>query len=166
MSVPVKKIMVLIENVACLSREMTLREADKVLKENGSAIGGEVFPLKGTVVLDGENNYVGILSMKDILNKVIPSYVKGNLVGITFDDQLEQRVARVWDTELVEDAMIREVVVINHNDCIMKCLEIMIEKGFQRMPVVDDADNVIGMIYIRRLYDYVTSKAPVDRGGK
>ncbi|MFC1623048.1 HPP family protein [Patescibacteria group bacterium] len=166
MGVPVEKIMVPIKMVACLNRKMTLRQADEIFKQNGSTVGGEVFPLKGTVVLDEEGNLIGIASMKDILKIVIPRYVQGSLVGITYDEQLEDRVAKVWDTELVEDIMIEDVKVVKYNDSIMKCLEIMNEKGFQRMPVVDDEGRIIGMIYIRKLYEYVSSKAPVNGGVK
>ena len=76
-----------------LSPDDTLKEAVnkmRVCNRDGKKVG-----VKGMIVLDSAQNIVGMLSIKDVLSAIMPSYMSITELGeFTWDGMLEQMCKR------------------------------------------------------------------------
>lgn len=159
-----KDLMVSINHVKHLTPEMTLKEANDVLDGNERLIQGKPLSLKGTVVLDEKGRLIGIVSMKDIMRAMIPKYFSQSIAGFSWEGQLDEQIAKVKERTLVIDIMISDVIVANEKDTLLECIDLMIENNLQRLPVVNDEKQVVGMLYMRALYGYISQKIKNDGG--
>lgn len=82
----------------------------------------------GALMIIEDNKLIGIFSERDYARKII-------LVG------------KSSRTTLVKEIMTRKVITITPDDSIEKCMELMSEKNFRHLPVVQN-NTVIGMISI------------------
>jgi CBS domain-containing protein len=90
----------------------------------------------GRVLIKNENDLVGILTFKDILDAFI-----------SFKEKVPEthQNAQIKNL-LVEDVMSSNLEKINSNATIAEVAEKMLSLGFNGLPVVDDGDNLIGII--------------------
>lgn len=147
----VKDIMAKVE--AYLTEDMTLQEVVRIMKETKRKHGLSV---KGMIVLDKQGKLVGILSLKDVIRTVIPHYVQAKLGSFTWEGMLEERAAKVKDRK-VKEIMSTNVHTISPEASLMRCADLMIDKKMQRLPVVDGEGRVVGIVYIRDLYEIVAT---------
>jgi len=110
--------------------------------------------IKGMLVKNEQGAVVGMVSIKDIMGAVIPTYLSPDLSIFSWDNMLEQMTNRVKD-KVVGDIMVKDVVTIDSEVPLMVCTDLMIKKGLQRLPVTDEKKEVIGMVYIRDIYDII-----------
>ncbi len=86
---------------AHLAPDDTLKSAVNKLKVCGRGEG--LVGVKGMAVLDAYGNLVGVVSIKDILGAVSPSYLKvTKLGGFTWDGMLEETAQKVADKRVSE----------------------------------------------------------------
>lgn len=144
------KVKELMEPVAhnWLQPELTLYEAVCTMRRT-RWIGDAT--VNGMVVLEHGIKLVGVISIKDIIRAVIPSYMEKNLRGFAWDGMLEEHVKKARDMR-VADIMSKNVVTISPNDSLMRCADLMIDNYLQRLPVVDESGRVLGMVHIHDLY--------------
>jgi len=117
---------------------------------------------KGLVVLDSNGNLVGMLSIKDILRVIIPSYISLMELGnFTWDGMLEDMARRVAGRK-VEEVMSTEVITVDPDAPLMECADLVVKHNLQRLPVVDDTGRVAGILYVRDLY-YAIVRALMDK---
>lgn len=131
-----------------LRPEFTLFEAVCTMRKTTRV--GEM-SVNGMVVLEHGLTLVGILSIKDIIRAVIPSYLDPNLRRFTYDGMLEDQVRKASDI-LVRDIMSTRLYTVGPNDSLLRCADLMIDHHLQRLPVVDDSGRVLGLMHIRDLY--------------
>ncbi len=135
-----------------LTPETTLKEAVnrmKVARRGDGRVG-----VKGMIVLDN-GNLAGIVSIKDILKAIIPSYMTLTELGeFTWDGMLEQMAKKVADRK-VEEIMTRDVITVSEDAPLMECADLVVKHGLHRLPVLDRDKKVVGMIYIRDLYQAI-----------
>jgi CBS domain-containing protein len=142
-----------------LSPENTLRDAVKLLKTARRDV--ERQGVKGLPVLDAHQKVIGILSMQDILKAVYPSYMSMmNLGNFTWDGMVES-LAKQAGNEKVASHMSLDVMTVQENDSLMECVDLMIKHHVKRLPVLDQAGKVVGMIYERDIF-YVITSAMLD----
>jgi CBS domain-containing protein len=98
--------------------EINVYEAVKIMGEKNI----------GALMIIEDNKLIGIFSERDYARKII-------LVG------------KSSRTTLVKEIMTRKVITITPDDSIEKCMELMSEKNFRHLPVVQN-NTVIGMISI------------------
>lgn len=108
----------------------------------------------GMVVLEHGLKLVGVISIKDIIRAVIPSYMENNLRGFAWEGMLEEHVRKARNVH-VADIMSRKVITIGPNDSLMRCADLMIDNYLQRLPVVDESGRVLGMVHIHNLYSCI-----------
>ncbi len=130
-----------------LQPELTLHEAVCAIRK---AQREGVFS-NGMVVLEDGVKLVGIVSIKDIIRTVIPSYMENNLRELTWDGMLEEHVQKAREVK-VSDIMSKNVLTISPNASLMRCADLMIDHYLQQLPVVDDSGRVLGIIHIHDLY--------------
>lgn len=138
-----------------LTPEMTVLQAIQVMKRTKRGHGLSV---NGIAVLDNEMRIVGIVSTKDILRMIIPAYMYLDSMS---DDESGWEAMRADRTEKaksikVRDIMTEDVRTIGLNDSIMRCADIMLVEQLRRLPVVGQDGKVLGIIYLRDVYNTVT----------
>ncbi|GBD99482.1 inosine 5'-monophosphate dehydrogenase [bacterium BMS3Abin07] len=146
-----------------LSTDTTLKETVnlmQVARRNESKVG-----VKGMIVLDDKGNLAGIVSIKDILKAIIPSYMSLMELGdFTWDGMLEEMARKVAGKE-VKDIMTREVITVDEDIPLMGCADLVVKHNLQRIPVLNKDGKVIGIVYVRDLY-YAIVKALLEKDGK
>ena len=111
--------------------------------------------VNGMVVLEHGIKLVGVVSIKDVIRAVIPSYLEDNLGGFTWGGMLEER-AKKAGLMYVRDIMSTGLITIGADDMLLQCADLMIDNHLQRLPVVDKSGRVLGMVHIRDVYLTVT----------
>ena len=137
-----------------LSPDMSLREAIKVMK---STKRGHGLAVNGIVVLDGAMNLVGMVSTIDILRIIIPAHAY-------FDehhDQISWQAIRDEKTITVESItvskiMTEDVRVIAAEETLLRCADILLTEQIRRLPVTRSDGKVVGIIYLRDVYNAMT----------
>ncbi|HEC96656.1 MAG TPA: CBS domain-containing protein [Nitrospirae bacterium] len=120
--------------------------------------------VKGMIVLDN-GNLAGIVSIKDILRAIIPSYLALTELGeFTWDGMLEEMAKKVADKK-IEEIMTRDVITVSEDAPLMECADLVVKHSLQRIPVLDKDKKVVGMIYIRDMYQAIV-QALFDKEGK
>jgi len=111
--------------------------------------------VKGLVVLDEEKNLVGILSIKDVLRASIPVYMDIKLSIFSWDGMLEEMAKRVA-CKKVKEFMSTEVITVADDSSLMTCADLLIKKNMQRLPVVNQEKKVVGIVYIRDVFNIIS----------
>lgn len=146
-----------------LSPDNTIEESVRLLisaKRGEKRIG-----VKGLPVLDDSGKAIGMLTMRDILKAVLPSYMSlMNLGDFTWDGMLEEMAERVAGKK-IEEVMSHEVTTVGEEAPLMECVDHMIRGNFKRLPVVDEAGKVVGMLYERDLFLAITKAMQSGHAG-
>ena len=128
---------IMIEDVRTVQPEDSVRKAATIICTN---------KISGLPVVDGENNLVGIISEKDILKSLLPS----------FTDFLDDPI-RARDFEGMEEAYqellsksvkalkTKQPYTVNADDPVLLAASRMHLHGFRRIPVVDGT-QLVGII--------------------
>lgn len=136
-----------------LSPELSLHEAVRKMEATTWFGGGTA---NGMLVLEHKSRLVGVLSIKDIIRVAIPSYLETNLRGFAWDGMLEEHIRKARPIRVV-DVMSRNLITIGPEDSLMRCADLFIDNSLQRLPVVDAAGRVLGMIHILSLYKHIAA---------
>ncbi|MEN6318659.1 MAG: CBS domain-containing protein [Syntrophaceae bacterium] len=137
-----------------LKPDNTLRDAVNLLRD---AIRGETQTgVMGLPVLDDTGKLVGMISMMDILRAVYPSYMSMmNLGDFTWDGMMESLAKKAGEKK-VKELMSSTVVTVREDDPLMECVDRILKKNVRRMPVLDKAGKVIGMVYLKDIFFAIT----------
>lgn len=148
----VKDIMEPIKN--WLTPEMSLREAVQVMR---STKRGHGLSVNGIVVLDQAMNLVGIVSTKDILRIIIPAHVffEERLSDISWESIRREKSA-IAASMPVSKIMTEDVRVISAEETLLRCADIFLTEQVRRLPVVRSDGKVVGVIYLRDVYNALT----------
>jgi PTS system nitrogen regulatory IIA component len=97
-------------------------------------------------VVDDEGRQIGEVTIKDLLSKGVPDYVK-RLGNVSFMRTLEpfEALLREEDRIPVEDIMRPPTRKISRDASIIEAVMLIITKGVRHIPVVD-GDKVVGML--------------------
>ena len=132
-----------------LSPDDTLKEA--VNKMRVCDRGGKKVGVKGMLVFDPQKNMVGMLSIKDVLRAIMPSYMSVKLGEFTWDGMLEEMAKKVADKK-VSEIMRKDVITVPEDAPLMEIADFIVNNNLQRVPVMGKEKKVVGMIYVRDLY--------------
>lgn len=134
-----------------LAPDMPLREAVIQMRDSKRHHG---LAVKGMLVRNEQGKVVGMLSIKDIMRAMIPPYLSVDLSVFSWDNMLEDMTRRAKE-KTVADVMTREVISVSDDAPLMVCVDLMIRKGLQRLPVKNEQEKIIGMVYIRDIYNLI-----------
>lgn len=103
----------------------------------------EVIALSGVgdlMVIDDNNNFVGVLSVGDVLRAAMPNVEEIMEEGGTLDQAFRLFLRKGSDLmyKPVEPLVIREPLVVDPDDHVAKVATVMLEKNIHRLPVVKD----------------------------
>lgn len=105
----------------------------------------------GLPVVDGEGNLVGILSESDLMWQAtgveLPAYIMllDSVIYLKNPAQYNQELHKALG-QLVRDAMTDKVVTITPEQTVRQAAHLMHDKRVRRLPVVDEAGKVIGVV--------------------
>ncbi len=94
--------------------------------------------LGAVLVMDGKH-LVGIFTERDVLNRVVA----------------EDRDPK---TVQVRDVCTPNPIAVRGSTSIKSCANILRTKGFRHLPVVDDAENAIGILSSRDFFQFMTDE--------
>lgn len=138
-----------------LTPDMPLRQAIQVMK---STKRGHGLSVNGIVVLDGAMNLVGIVSTKDILRILIPShiYFEESYGGVSWESIRSEKSAAIESTS-VRKIMTEDVRVIAAEETLLRCADVLLTEQLRRLPVTRSDGKVVGIIYLRDVYNAMTA---------
>lgn len=149
-----------------LNPDNTIKEAANLLRI--AQRGEEKIGVKALPVLDASGNLTGILSIGDILKAVHPAYMDlMNLGEFTWDGMLEETAKKIADKK-VYALMTKDVITVKEDSSLMDAVDHMIKKNVKRLPVLDNAGKLVGMLYERDVF-FAIVKAMLNEnaeGGK
>lgn len=132
----------------------TLKEAITLFK--AAKRGKEKTGVKGLPVLDKKGMPVGVLTIRDILRTVFPSYMSlMNLGDFTWDGMVENIARKIRDKK-VSDIMTSKVVIVHEDAPLMECIDHMLKNDIRRLPVTKMDGRVIGMLYEKDIFFAIT----------
>lgn len=114
-------------DVACCQQKMTIAEAARLMRQHHTG------DLIVTELRDGANEPVGILTDRDIVMEVIAK---------------ERDPARVH----VSEVMAAPIVIASGSEDVTTAIERMRVHGVRRLPIVDDAGGLLGIVTLDDLY--------------
>lgn len=106
----------------------TMRQAAELVSQSQSS---------DLMVVDGDNNFVGVLSEGDLIRAVLPKYdelVKG-AVGNPVNLFLERGHERADAS--IDPLVIRSPIMLSPSDPVLKAASTMVSKQIRRLPVVE-----------------------------
>ena len=135
-------------DVVTLNGFMSVREAAKILAECN---------ISGAPVIDIEGKLVGMLTETDILKSVKSAadevhmvFPNTHTIGVMFEmAEGKTEIMKAFEEQantVVMDVMTRGVVTCRQGTNLNEVASILVKKGINRLPVVDDEDHVVGII--------------------
>lgn len=129
---------VMVREVKSLSPEVDVSEAlDLLLK----------MQISGLPVIDENNKLVGMFTEKEVLSKILPSYIE-RVGAFTYKEDpktIKQKITQLG-TLKVKDLMRREVVTVDEDCALYEAAHLMLTKKARRIPVLNKAKEVVGII--------------------
>ena len=111
------------------------------------------------MVVDGAENFVGIITMFDILYHIRPGFLNFGLEG---NDISWLGMIDICKKELmkkkVRDLMSSEVVGALKGEHMMTLLDRMVKNKYHRLPVLEN-NKLIGVVYISDIYFHLFARA-------
>lgn len=128
----------------------TLTEAVATFHAAGREEGRKIF---GLMVVDEDDQLVGMLSMYDILLFIQPKHLKiwGEMEDLDLDQLFPDLLERARNIR-VGDIMTTEVVTTSPDIHILAVADIMVKKHIRRLPVTENG-RIIGIVYISTIFD-------------
>jgi len=144
---------VMSKDIKKISPEVTVKEAMQ-----------EFFNMKrtGFLVIDKENKLVGVVTEKDILKSILPSYLKsvGRFIYEENPKGIKNKIEELFKSK-VKDIMFKDVVSVKEDSTLCEAAHIMVTQGIRQLPVIDKQDNVVGVIgrseVLKKLIELETS---------
>jgi CBS domain-containing protein len=144
-----------------LTPDHTLKEAANILRT--ALRGEEQIGVKALPVLDSKGKLIGILSIGDILKAVYPKYMYlMDLGSFTWDGMVESLALKMADRK-VRDFMTHMVITVKE-DAPIECIDHMLKHAVKRVPVLNKGNNVIGILYERDIFYFITCSSQEKRG--
>lgn len=103
--------------------------------------------ISGLPVVDEEGRLVGMISEKDVLNSLLPSYSDFLEDPVRARDfqAMEQSYQEILSRS-VESLMTKRVFSVSPDDLVMQAASQMALHHFRRIPVVEDIDRLVGIV--------------------
>jgi CBS domain-containing protein len=104
-------------DVKTIRKDATIKEAAELMSQ---------FSIGSLIVVEDSTRVIGIITERDILMKIVAK-------------------AKDASTELVEDSMTKEVIMVDAETDIDDAAEIMLEKKIKKLPVISK-NSLIGIV--------------------
>lgn len=130
---------IMTRDVVTARKGTSIEEAMRIMAEN---------KISGLPVVDTDGSLVGIITESDVLLKGIhlPSEMRGSSPGLFAlkPDGIDEAYRRA-QSECVEDAMTRKVIVYEEDSLVVDIARAMVEHAINRVPIVDGR-RLVGIV--------------------
>ncbi|MEM5874969.1 MAG: CBS domain-containing protein [Candidatus Aenigmatarchaeota archaeon] len=131
--------------VITISPDSEILDAVKLMVENN---------ISGLIVLDKNNKVVGVISESDIVNALKSSFPEISItsnISLSLLLLLKRGLEAYMEAKKlaklkVKDLMTKKVFSVKPEDTIEEAARIMSEKDVKRLPVIDENNNLVGII--------------------
>ncbi len=129
---------IMTKDVTSLSPEHSVKEALELLKK---------MQISGLPVIDKEERLVGVLTEKEILSYILPSYIStvGRFIYEENPKSTRKKLGEL-DKIKVSQLMRKEVVTTAEDTTLCELARIMLTQKARRIPVVDKSGKVLGIL--------------------
>jgi CBS domain-containing protein len=129
---------VMTKEVKSLLPQMTVKEAVDLFFD---------MDIGGLPVIDKGNKLVGIITEKDILKNILPSYLN-NVGKFTYEENPKGIKNKIIDLARlkVSDIMLKDVITVNEETTLCEVAHIMLIQKLRRIPVLDKDNKVVGVV--------------------
>jgi len=127
------------------------------IKECGDLL--EKYNINGAVVVNNENQVVGIITRTDIFKAILPRFpeIFEGESYLTDFEAIEERVHKINKLK-IEELMTTPIIAVNPETPLIKAGSIMILRRIKQMPVIKD-DRLLGIITLTDICKYLIAKA-------
>lgn len=103
--------------------------------------------ISGLPVIDNNGKLVGMFTEKELIAKILPSYVKnvGRFVYNENPKAIRQKIIGINELK-VKDIMRKEVVTVDEDTTLCEVAHLMLMQKARRIPVYNKAKDVVGII--------------------
>jgi CBS domain-containing protein len=122
--------------VLTVQTDTTLKQAAAMMAEHG---------ISGLPVVDGAGQVVGVVSEGDILFKEVGGASKRPFLDRLLSLPPSEREAKLA-AETVGEAMTAPALTIAPTRPLAKAASMMLDEGVKRLPVLDEAENLVGIV--------------------
>lgn len=129
---------IMTKQVTSISPEITVKEALELLQKK---------EISGLPVIDDKNRLVGMLTEKEVLSYVLPSYIEkvGRFIYEENPKSVQKKLLELSKMK-VKDLMRKEVVTTSEEATSCEVARIMLIQKARRLPVVDKSGKVVGIV--------------------
>jgi CBS domain-containing protein len=119
---------------------------------------GQQTKVFGMMVINEQEELVGMLSMYDILLLIRPKHIHiwGEMSDIDVTGIIKESCRRA-KAILVGDIMTTEVLTISPDTHVLLIVDIMIKKHVRRLPVVENG-KVVGIVYLSAVFHHLMER--------
>ena len=139
---------IMTKDVVTLNAYTSLREASEILAKND---------ISGAPVLDNDGGLIGVVTETDILRSVGKAadqvkmvYPSIHTMGVFFEmSRGEVEILKAFEEQantVIMDVMTKKVITCTLETTVNEVARIFIDKGINRLPVVDEDGKVIGIV--------------------
>ncbi|MFH1621728.1 MAG: CBS domain-containing protein [Candidatus Omnitrophota bacterium] len=130
---------VMIKKVKSVLPDLLVSEALDILSSN---------KISGLPVINKEDKLVGMFTEKEILQNILPGYLKkvGSFVYQDNPKAIANKVKELLQGKKVFEIMREEIITVSSEVPLSEVARTMITEKIRRIPVVDEQGNVIGII--------------------
>ncbi|MBU1125869.1 MAG: CBS domain-containing protein [Candidatus Omnitrophica bacterium] len=103
--------------------------------------------ISGLPVMDAQGKLVGMFTEKDIISAILPSYIKkvGKFIYEENPKSTKKKFSE-FSAMKVSQLMRHEVIATSEETTLCEAARIMLTQNIRRLPIVDKAGTVVGMI--------------------
>jgi len=100
------------------------------------------------VVTNEEGKAEGIITLYDILEEIVPYFLKIDklLNFFSSNELIDKEKFKKLKTKKAKDLMTKNPVTVKINDDLMKVITLMYSYNFDYLPVLDENEKVVGII--------------------
>ncbi len=120
--------------------------------------------ISGVPIVNDDNEIIGIVSEKDVLNSMYPKVDEYMQIGSYDFEQLENEYTDILNLQ-VKDIMKPGLFTVTPEDPILKAVSIMCLKKIRRIPVAEDK-KLVGIISVGDVHKAIFQKHLDDNKSK
>ena len=141
-------------DVVTVSISDSVEQCAKLLQEND---------ISGLPVLDAAGRVVGIVTEGDLIRRAsrikAPGYLEilGGLIYLGSPKKFVDELQRAMSLEAGQ-LMSKDVIPVKPDDSIEQAATLMVEKGINRLPVIDNQEKLVGIVSRRDIMGRLYSK--------
>lgn len=122
--------------------------------------------ISGLPVIDEKGKLAGMLTEKEVIAKILPSYV-GNIGRFIYEENpktVKQKILGFSNLK-VKDVMRKEVVMVDEDTTLCEVAHLMLTQKARRLPVLNKSKDVIGIVargdVLKALFEEYKHEKPV-----